>query len=485
MKSTLLVFFLLCFSSAIAQQPVYQSFEVDSAADPRGGSPFLNTFLQTNLRKPVAAEAKGIGGRVIVNAIVEPNGSVSDVKVMNSLRPDCDREAIRVFSLFKAWKPGFKGGRAVRQQITATVLFKPNPPFIYNNGARINYYDVDKNPLADSSDKARYKQIAPLDSNGFANGDIVVYKAKGANWKEEYRIPFARQVNKSQDPSEQPTIMTGYQTNAKSWDGEVIMRSESGSMIYQYVYKNGVPTSTGVHYSSNGLVSEKREEFEEGLTATSWYDNGQIREIRMNKKTKPTDNPIPSSVIAFWASTGQQLVKNGNGRVSNKEYRRSYASLLPKTTVVEEGVYENGLQQGIWTGRYEDKSFYYEEQFDKGVFQKGKSCLLGGDTVTYTVLEKTPEFKGGMQALGSFLAQNLRYPPDAQRSKIEGQVFLSFIINTDGQVVDIDLIKGLGFGTDEEAIRVLKASSGRWVPGHQRGQKINVKYNVPINFTLQ
>ncbi|GAB4047568.1 energy transducer TonB [Spirosoma litoris] len=479
-----IIFFLLFFSSAIAQQTVYQSFEVDSVAAPRGGNLLLNTFLQTNLRKPIAAAAKGVGGRVILSAIVELDGSVSDVKIVNSLRPDCDREAMRVFRLFKAWQPGIKGGKAVRQQITTTVLFKPNPPFIYNNGAQVSYYDSDKKALADSSDKVRYKQEAPLDSNGLANGDIVVYKGKGGNWKEEYRIPFVRQVNESQGASDQSTTTIGYQGDGHRWDGEVILLTKSGSIIYKYFYKNGAPTSEGVHYSSNGLVSEKREEFDGGFIATSWYDNGQIREIKVNNYLSLTDKSFMSSVKAFWTPTGQQLVKNGNGRVNHKQQVRSYSSLLPKTVVIEEGAYENGLQQGIWIGQYEDKSFYYEELFDKGVFQKGKSCLLGGDTITYTVLEKVPEFKGGMQALGNFLAQNLHYPPEAQQSKIEGQVFLSFIIDADGRVIDIDLVKGLGHGTNEEAIRVLKATSGRWIPGHQRGQKINVKYNLPINFSL-
>ncbi|WP_332369030.1 TonB family protein [Spirosoma telluris] len=382
-----LILFLLCFSSAIAQQTVYQSFEVDSTAEPRGGTPFLNTFLQTNLRKPTAAAAKGIGGRVIVSAIVEPDGSVSDVKVVNSLRPDCDREAIRAFSLFKAWKPGFKGGKPVRQQITTAVLFKPNAPFIYNNGARINYFDADRKVLPDSSDKARYKQAFPLDSNGFANGDIIVYKGKGANWKEEYRTPFVRQVNEPIGLSSQSTITIGYQNASKLWDGEVLMLSESGSIISQLLYKNGMPTGAAVNYSPNGIVSDKREEFEEGFTATYWYDNGQIREMRLTKKVKPTEKPTPSTVMAFWTSTGQQLVKDGNGRAVNKEQMPSRAYSMEKTTLIEEGLYENGLKQGLWTGRYTDGSYFYEENYDKGICSGGKPKEWG--EIRYIILRRS------------------------------------------------------------------------------------------------
>jgi TonB family protein len=484
MKSALLFIFLLCFSSAIAQPAVYQSFEVDSAAEPRGGTAFLNTFLQTNLRKPIAAEAKGIGGRVVVSAIVEPDGSVSDVKVMNSLRPDCDREAIRVFSLFKAWKPGFKGGKPVRQQITTTVLFKPNTPFIYADGARINYYDSDRKALADSSENARYKQVAPLDSNGFANGDIVVYQGKVGKWKEEYRIPFVRQENDPIGSSNRPTITIGYKNGSKLWDGEVLMLSESGSLINQSFYKNGMPTGAGTQYSSNGLVAEKTEEFEEGFTITSWYDNGQIREIRLKKKVKPTEKPIPPSVIAYWNPTGQQLVKDGNGRAVYNTTIKSGAYIAQKITLIEQGVYESGFKQGLWSGRQVDGSYFYEETYEKGLCIGGKAKSVGNDTVRYTVPEQPAEFKGGMQALGQFLSNTLRYPPDAQRSRVQGRVFVTFTIDKDGSVTDVQTLNKLGYGTDEEAVWVVKKSSGRWKPGMYRGEAIRIKYNLPINFTL-
>lgn len=481
-----IIFFLLFFSSAIAQQTVYQSFEVDSAAAPRGGNLLLNTFLQTNLRKPIAAAAKGVGGRVILSAIVELDGSVSDVKIVNSLRPDCDREAMRVFRLFKAWQPGVKGGKAVRQQITTTVLFKPNPPFIYNNGAQVSYYDSDKKVLADSSDKVRYKQEAPLDSNGLANGDIVVYKGKGGKWQGEYFIPFIRQVNRPKDPSGEPTIMIGYQNSDKLWEGEVVMLTESGAMINQSFYKNGIPaTGVGVRYSSTGVIIEKKEEYEESFMTTSWYDNGQIREMQLTKKIKPLEKPIPSSVMAYWAPTGQQLVKDGNGRVAYEEKINSRSDTARQTTLVEEGLYQNGLKQGLWTGRYADGSYSYAEVYDKGICTGGKAQVAGGDTIRYTDPGNPPEFQGGMTGLGQFLQQNLRYPADAQRTGAEGRVFVSFVVCTDGTLCDYEVLKSVHPELDKEAVRVVQKMSGRWKPGVQRGQKVRVKYSLPINFSLR
>ena len=102
----------------------------------------------------------------------------------------------------------------------------------------------------------------------------------------------------------------------------------------------------------------------------------------------------------------------------------------------------------------------------------------------FTVVEQNPEFPGGMAALGQFLSKNIRYPPAASRANISGRVFVSFVVNTDGSIQDVSVLKGLGFGTDEEAMRVIRAMP-KWRPGKQSGRPVRVKYNLPINFQLE
>jgi protein TonB len=102
----------------------------------------------------------------------------------------------------------------------------------------------------------------------------------------------------------------------------------------------------------------------------------------------------------------------------------------------------------------------------------------------FTVVEQNPEFPGGMAALGQFLGKNIRYPPAASRANVSGRVFVSFVVNTDGSIQDVAVLKGLGFGTDEEAMRVVKAMP-KWRPGKQSGRPVRVKYNLPINFQLE
>ena len=100
------------------------------------------------------------------------------------------------------------------------------------------------------------------------------------------------------------------------------------------------------------------------------------------------------------------------------------------------------------------------------------------------VPEIAPEFPGGINALMNFIARNIRYPEMAREQMIQGRVYLSFIVEKDGSVSSIELLRGIGGGCDEEAIRVVNAMPA-WQPGRQNGRAVRVAYNLPIRFSLK
>jgi TonB family protein len=106
------------------------------------------------------------------------------------------------------------------------------------------------------------------------------------------------------------------------------------------------------------------------------------------------------------------------------------------------------------------------------------------DGPVFTVVEKQPEFPGGVKEMYNFLAENIKYPEEAVKAGAEGRVFLSFIVTTEGEIADVKILKGLGYGFDEEALRVL-SKFPKWQPGSQDGKPVNVKFNLPINFQLE
>jgi TonB family protein len=102
----------------------------------------------------------------------------------------------------------------------------------------------------------------------------------------------------------------------------------------------------------------------------------------------------------------------------------------------------------------------------------------------FMVVEKMPKFPGGLNALMHYLASNIHYPEQAKKDTIQGRVFVNFIIEKDGSVTHAKVLRGIGHGCDQEALRVVKQLP-RWEPGYQRGKPVRVSFNLPIKFTLE
>jgi protein TonB len=101
----------------------------------------------------------------------------------------------------------------------------------------------------------------------------------------------------------------------------------------------------------------------------------------------------------------------------------------------------------------------------------------------FTVVEQPPMFPGGMAELGKFLSKNLKYPRQASQSNIEGTVYVNFVVDSHGKISEVKILKGIGYGCDEEAERVVRAMPA-WAPGKQGGRGVSVRYNLPIKFKL-
>lgn len=101
----------------------------------------------------------------------------------------------------------------------------------------------------------------------------------------------------------------------------------------------------------------------------------------------------------------------------------------------------------------------------------------------FTIVEEQPSFPGGEAALMEFLAKNTVYPPMARESNIQGTVYVQFVVEPDGSVSNVKIMRGIGAGCDEEAIRVVK-NMPKWKPGKQRGKPVRVYFNLPFKFTL-
>ena len=106
------------------------------------------------------------------------------------------------------------------------------------------------------------------------------------------------------------------------------------------------------------------------------------------------------------------------------------------------------------------------------------------ETEIFQIVEEMPSFPGGEGKLMEYVAKNIKYPQIARETGIQGRVFVGFVVEPDGSISNVKLLRGIGGGCDEEAMRVIK-SLPKWKPGKQRGKAVRVSYQIPVFFKLQ
>ncbi len=109
--------------------------------------------------------------------------------------------------------------------------------------------------------------------------------------------------------------------------------------------------------------------------------------------------------------------------------------------------------------------------------------LQGEDDKVYTVVDQIPEFPGGEEARIKFMTENITYPKEALKNGIQGRVFVTFVVEKDGKITNVKVLKGIGGGCDEEAARVISMMPS-WTPGKKKGKPVRVQFNMPVQFKL-
>ncbi|MCR5139216.1 MAG: TonB family protein [Bacteroidaceae bacterium] len=115
--------------------------------------------------------------------------------------------------------------------------------------------------------------------------------------------------------------------------------------------------------------------------------------------------------------------------------------------------------------------------------KEGKVTEEDYDQLTFNVVEKMPEFEGGMDGMMSFLQKNIKYPAEAKEKGKKGRVLVQFVVEKDGSIVEPKVVKSVSPELDAEALRVVKAMP-KWTPGEQRGEKVRVQFTLPVSFRL-
>jgi len=109
----------------------------------------------------------------------------------------------------------------------------------------------------------------------------------------------------------------------------------------------------------------------------------------------------------------------------------------------------------------------------------------GSQDLILIIAEKMPVFRNDPNGVHLYLSQNILYPETAREEGIQGTVYASFVVKTDGSVSGVNIVRGIHPSLNDEVVRVLSAMPAEWAPGEQSGKKVSVQYTVPVRFKLE
>lgn len=303
--------------------------------------------------------------------------------------------------------------------------------------------------------------------------------------------------------------------------GEVRDYTKNGKLIMKGVYKGCKKEGKFTFYHANGRVASTGV-FTNNIRTGNWeyfYPNGRtMQEVAFEGR--------PVKVIYFNDSLGASLMTEGNGRWFEEYEEAGYRGII-----VNEGKFKNYKRDGEWSCHLKGGRVLFVQQFKEGEFLQG-TVSQGSGTVEmsqpvenwllphykfdategfrhvrgltkqdypfvtklpgnafdeiYSVVEVSAEPIGGMQTFYNAIMREIQYPKDARKNGVQGRVFIEFVINADGTLSDFKVIKGIGGGCDEEALRLMSevAKKVKWKPGTQRGKNVRQRYTLPIVFKL-
>ena len=242
--------------------------------------------------------------------------------------------------------------------------------------------------------------------------------------------------------------------------------------------RKGSPVGVVAYYYENGVKKEEGsiDKLQKNGLWKSWYQNGQLKEEVVYEEMK--EGKRRTKMINYYDSTGIHLVADGKGLL--KEYHKNDIHGQLKTI----GSYNKYKQVGEWLGYHENGDHYYNETYnDEGELVKGVSYDSLGNRFEYSEVMVNPFPSKGLDGYYRFLAKNMKYPKAARKNGIQGRVYVQFVVDKEGDTIDVVAVKGISKECDEEAVRVISMME-KWKPGLQRGQPVKVRMVLPILFKL-
>lgn len=253
--------------------------------------------------------------------------------------------------------------------------------------------------------------------------------------------------------------------------------------IYDYYKNNILKTSATIGNKNNGSYrGEKTTYYPNGNKKNityyikgdpigktiNYYENGNLKDEGEN--TANYNEPGKYYKLnQYWDENNNHLIIDGNGTYL---FRDNSGHTL-------RGTYKDGYKDGIFEGENLNLHTSYKEEYKNGKFIKGTRTFADNTKSEYFEIEKKSFPKKGMKDFNNFFETNFKYTKEALINHIKGTIFIKFTVDRDGKIINPIILKGLGYGLDEEAISVLLKYEN-WIPGEQRGKKVRCSFSFAL-----
>ena len=205
-----------------------------------------------------------------------------------------------------------------------------------------------------------------------------------------------------------------------------------------------------------------------------WYESG-IMQFEKEFTFDPIKKQSTEKFIQYWDENKNQTIIDGNGIYDNQsDLNRSDENEI--SFFVEKGEIKNGVRDGIWTGKSLKLKITFVENYENGKLINGISTDENGKKYNYLEVMQRPRTKNGMGSFYKYIGQNY----NTQKVEgLQGQVYITFVVDKEGKLIEPKVLRDIGFGTGSEAIRIINKASN-WIPGKIRGIAIRTMYSLPI-----
>lgn len=177
------------------------------------------------------------------------------------------------------------------------------------------------------------------------------------------------------------------------------------------------------------------------------------------------------------------MTKIKSGKWAGRTAMFAFPAAILLVLLISSGEFVSGENNSVQAGFGPSQTAAVVPVDQEQEVKSKSSAKVADDGKAFKKVEKMPSFQGGQEALIKYLQANIRYPEEAKKKGITGTVFVSFMVKADGSVSNAQVVKGVGGGCNEEAIRVV-AGMPPWNPGMNKGKPVDVMFTLPIKFML-